>query len=148
MNFFILFSKIPTTVKAAIICCLISFVGFSITKYFSGEKDKNFAPQPISKKILKFEDHQDGSVLVIDAQSNQVIDVVRGEAGFIRGVLRTVTRERKIRGIADHEPVELSAYNDGRLILQDPLTNTKIELRSFGSGNAQEFRVFLMKNNS
>ena len=148
MNFLTFFSKIPTTIKAALICFLISFLGFSITKYFSGEKDKNLTPQPISKKILKFEDHQDGSVLVIDAQNNQVIDVVRGEAGFIRGVLRTVTRERKIRGIADHEPVELSAYNDGRLILQDPLTNTKIELRSFGSGNAQEFRVFLKKSNS
>ena len=148
MNFLTFFSKIPTTIKAALICFLISFLGFSITKYFSGEKDKNLTPQPISKKILKFEDHQDGSVLVIDAQNNQVIDVVRGEAGFIRGVLRTVTRERKIRGIADHEPVELSAYNDGRLVLQDPLTNTKIELRSFGSGNSQEFRVFLKKSNS
>lgn len=148
MNFFILFSKIPTTVKAALVCCLISFVGFSITKYFSGEKDKSNLPSPITKKVLKFEDHQDGSVLVIDAKSNEIIDVIRGEAGFIRGVLRTVTRERKIRGIGDHEPVELSAYNDGRIILLDPLTNTRIELRSFGAGNAQDFRSILTKSNS
>jgi putative photosynthetic complex assembly protein len=148
MHVFLLFSRVPTTIKAALICFFISFIGFSLTKYFSGEKESSVITQPVTKKVLKFEDHQDGSVLVIDAKSNQIIDVIHGEAGFIRGVLRTVTRERKMRGIADHEPVELSAYNDGRIVLQDPYTNTKIELRSFGAGNAMEFKAFLMKSNS
>jgi len=147
MNLISMNASIPKSIKAAFICALISILGFTITKYFSGVKDQHMDISPIVTKVLKFQDHQDGSVIVIDATDNQVIEIVTGEAGFIRGVLRTVTRERKMRGIGNDEPMQLSAYNDGRLILQDPLTNTKIELRSFGSSNVQEFRAFLTKNN-
>jgi hypothetical protein len=40
------------------------------------------------------------------------------------------------------------AFNDGRLVLLDPLTNTQIELESFGSQNVESFKVFLKNNNS
>ena len=147
MNLISMNASIPKSIKAACICALFSILGFTITKYFSGVKDQHMDISPTVTKVLKFQDHQDGSVIVIDATDNQIIDIVTGEAGFIRGVLRTVTRERKMRGIGNDEPMQLSAYNDGRLILQDPLTNTKIELKSFGSSNVQEFRAFLTKNN-
>lgn len=138
--------SLSTPLKAALICFFISMMGFSITKYFSGVNDIQYDSQPEMIKILKFQDHKDGSVIVIDAISNEVIDIVQGEAGFIRGVLRTVTRERKMRGIGDDMPMQLAAYTDGRLILNDPSTKTKIELKSFGSSNVEEFRVFLNKN--
>jgi len=99
-------------------------------------------------KVLKFEDLQDGGVAVIDTSSNQVIHVVTGEAGFVRGILRTIARERRIRGLGKDEPVRLMSFKDGRLVLHDPLTNTQIELESFGSMNVESFRVFLKNKNS
>jgi putative photosynthetic complex assembly protein len=115
---------------------------------FLDEKNQTLKAQPIQVKVLKFEDRLDGGVTVIDATTNQIIDVVQGEAGFVRGILRTVARERRIRGLGKEDPVNLMAFNDGRLVLLDPLTNTQIELESFGSQNVESIKVFLKNNNS
>jgi len=112
------------------------------------ERTQSFDTRPAQMKVLKFEDQEDGGVTVIDAKTNQVIDVVQGEAGFVRGVLRTIARERRIRGVNKDEPVYLISFTDGRLILQDTTTNTNIDLESFGSTNVQSFRVFLKNNES
>ena len=115
---------------------------------FLNERYQESDLRPAQIKILKFEDQEDGGVTVIDANTNQVIDVVQGEAGFVRGILRTVARERRIRGIGKDAPMRLISYADGRLILQDTTTNTNIELESFGSNNVQNFRAFLNQNKS
>jgi putative photosynthetic complex assembly protein len=134
--------------KAAIICISISLFGFYINKLFLQEKHQPTNLTPEQVRVLKFEDRDDGGVTVIDAQINQVVDVVQGEAGFIRGILRTIARERRIRGLSGDEPVYLKSFNDGRLVLVDPLTNTSLELESFGSTNVKSFRAFLKNNNS
>jgi putative photosynthetic complex assembly protein len=141
-------SKLSNSAKAAIICALISGLGFIANKLFLEVKIYEPERQPVATKILKFEDQKDGAVVVIDSSSNKVIDVIHGEAGFVRGILRTVARERRIHGIGQDEPLFLMAYDDGRLILKDPTTNTKIELESFGSTNVEDFRVFLKKDRS
>ena len=115
---------------------------------FLNERYQESDLRPAQVKILKFEDQEDGGVTVIDANTNQVIDVVQGEAGFVRGILRTIARERRIRGIGKDAPIRLISYSDGRLILQDTTTNTNIELESFGSNNVQNFRAFLNHNKS
>jgi putative photosynthetic complex assembly protein len=148
MNYASLQPKLSASFKAAIICCMISLFGFLINKLFLNEKNQNFDSRPAQMKVLKFEDQEDGGVTVIDANTNQVIDVVQGEAGFVRGVLRTIARERRIRGISKNEPLYLISFADGRLILQDTKTNTNIDLESFGSNNVQSFRVFLKNNES
>jgi putative photosynthetic complex assembly protein len=148
MNYASLQPKLSASFKAAIICCMISLFGFLINKLFLNEKSQNFDSRPAQMKVLKFEDQEDGGVTVIDANTNQVIDVVQGEAGFVRGVLRTIARERRIRGISKNEPLYLISFADGRLILQDTKTNTNIDLESFGSNNVQSFRVFLKNNES
>ncbi len=127
---------------------MIIFFGFSLDHLFLNERYQESDLRPAQIKILKFEDQEDGGVTVIDANTNQVIDVVQGEAGFVRGILRTVARERRIRGIGKDAPMRLISYADGRLILQDTTTNTNIELESFGSNNVQNFRAFLNQNKS
>ncbi len=141
-------SKISPSIKAFVICIALSLLGYSMNKLFIEDKNQIQIATPVQIKVLKFEDRQDGGVTVIDATTNQIIDVIQGEAGFIRGILRTVARERRIRGLGKEDPVNLMSFNDGRLVLLDPLTNTQIELESFGSNNVESFKVFLKHSNS
>ncbi len=148
MNDYFPQTKISHSIKAFIACILLSLFGFFMNKLFI-EKNNEISNSQINQvKVLKFEDRRDGGVTVIDAANNEIIDVVQGEAGFVRGILRTVARERRIRGLGKDEPVNLMSFKDGRLVLLDPLTNTKIELESFGSTNVESFKVFLKNNNS
>ena len=140
--------KLNSSFKAPIICLMIAIFGFALDHLFLNDRNHDIDLLPAQVKILKFEDRDDGGVTVIDATTNQIIDVVQGEAGFVRGILRTIARERRIRGIGKDAPIRLIAYTDGRLVLQDTATNTNIELGSFGSNNVQNFRVFLNNNNS
>lgn len=97
----------------------------------------------VAQRSLRFEDGPDGSVRVIDAASGQAIDNVAGEAGFLRGSLRALVRERKMRGIGSGPAFELLARSDGRLTLNDPATGERLDLESFGPSNAAIYRRWL-----
>lgn len=94
-------------------------------------------------KQLRFEDRPDGSITVVDYQTKQQVDVIIGEAGFVRGALRTLAQERKRREIGSEPPFELIARQDGRLTLADPSTGRMIDLESFGVINSQHFARLL-----
>lgn len=97
----------------------------------------------VSTRLLRFEDGADGSVAVIDAVSGRTLDQLRGEQGFVRGALRALTRERRMREIGPQPPFELAARADGRLTLTDPATGVRIDLESFGPTNAGVFARLL-----
>ena len=94
-------------------------------------------------KKLRFEDRSDGSIAVFDYQTGKQIDSIVGEAGFVRGALRTLAQERKRRDIDSKPPFELIARQDGRLTLIDPSTGRTIDLESFGAINANNFARLL-----
>lgn len=87
-------------------------------------------------RSLRFEDRPDGSVAVIDARSGRQIESVQGEAGFLRGSLRALARERRKRSLGPEAAFELIGRADGRLTLSDPATGERIDLESFGPTNA------------
>jgi putative photosynthetic complex assembly protein len=68
---------------------------------------------------------------------------MRGEQGFLRGALRGLTRERRLRGVPAGEPMVLSGSADGRLSLADPATGQRLALESFGPSNAAVFARWL-----
>jgi len=94
-------------------------------------------------RTLRFEDRPDGSVAVIDGQRGTEIDRVHGEAGFLRGSLRALARERQRRGLGPAEPFVLTARADGRLTLSDPATGERVDLESFGPTNAAVYARML-----
>jgi putative photosynthetic complex assembly protein len=98
---------------------------------------------PAAERSLRFEDRPDGAVAVIDAASGRVVAELHGEQGFVRGSLRALTRERRIRDLGPEQPFELIAQADGRLTLSDPATGKRIELESFGPTNAANFSRLL-----
>lgn len=97
----------------------------------------------IASRALRFDDRPDGSLEIFDAASGKLVHTVRGEAGFIRGTLRGLARERRRAGIGAAPPFELVARADGRLTLVDPSTGRRVDLESFGPTNATEFARLL-----
>lgn len=94
----------------------------------------------IWQRELLFADGPKGEVVVKDFKTGEVIGLFEGEQGFVRGTLRALVRERKRRDVGSEQPFELSARNNGRLILNDPATAQRIDLDSFGPANAALFR--------
>jgi putative photosynthetic complex assembly protein len=96
-----------------------------------------------AERAMRFEDRPDGSVVVIDAASGRVFDTVSGQAGFVRGTLRGLARERKRIGVGPEQPFLLMGRADGRLTLHDPATGRLIDLDAFGPLNAATFARML-----
>jgi len=95
---------------------------------------------PVSwQRTLRFEDRPNGDVAVMEGLSSVEITRFVGEQGFVRGILRTLSRERMRRGIGSGPTFELIGHTDGRLTLLDPATGQRINLESFGPTNMASF---------
>ena len=93
---------------------------------------------------LRFEDRDDGSIAILDARAGRTIaSVAPGTNGFLRSSVRGLVRERKRQSVGAETPFKLLARADGRLTLEDPTTNRRIDLESFGSTNAAVFAQLL-----
>ncbi len=106
----------------------------------------NFNPRQVpdaaavSVRELRFEDRPDGSIAILDAGGQRLIDsVAPGSNGFLRGTMRGLARERKRQGVAPEVPFRLIGRADGRLTLEDPATERRVDIGSFGPTNAAAF---------
>lgn len=97
----------------------------------------------IMERDFRFEDRPDGSIAVIDARDGRVVEIVTGANGFLRGTLRSLTRERKRQGMGPEQSFRLIARADGRLTLEDRATGRRVDLESFGPTNAGVFAQML-----
>jgi putative photosynthetic complex assembly protein len=109
----------------------------------TGNGPDQLAAAPTAQRSLVFLDSQDGGVRVEDGATGQMLTVLHGEQGFVRGALRALSRERYARGIGSSQPFDLIARVDGRLTLLDPATGQTVDLESFGPTNAGQFGQFL-----
>lgn len=135
-----------TVPRAAIIglglVLLMTMLGVGAVR-LSGTEIRSPDAPTAAQRSLRFEDGAAGSVTVVDARTGEAIDSVTGEAGFLRGSLRALVRERKMRGIGPGPAFELIARTDGRLTLVDPATGERLDLESFGPTNAAVYRRWL-----
>jgi putative photosynthetic complex assembly protein len=123
------------------IAALLAVVVLSVANYVqSGKLEHQADAAVVTKRTLHFRDLPSGSVGVISADNGQMIAQV---AGFVRGILRALARDRRIRQISSDDAFELVSRADGRLTLIDLATNNRIDLESFGKDNAAEFAAFL-----
>lgn len=115
----------------------------------SGQEPVAQVPEPtatVVSRVLRFEDRPDGAVEVIEVTAGGERTIRRLDNqtdGFIRGVLRSMARARRASGIGPEPAFVLSLQRDGRLILEDPATGQRIDLRAFGTTNADSFRGLL-----
>lgn len=93
---------------------------------------QQFDAPVVHSRALQFEDTASGAVAVRDAQTGMQIALFEGEQGFLRGVLRAMARERKLRSAERQAPLLLQNHADGSLSLFDATTGERINLESFG----------------
>jgi putative photosynthetic complex assembly protein len=107
----------------------------------SGLETTRVAESPVvSQGEFRFEDQDDGSILVLAGGDGTVVDTVApGTNGFLRGTLRGLARERRRQGIGPEQPFQLVGHADGRLTLVDPATGRHVDLEAFGPTNAGVF---------
>ena len=135
--------RIPKSLALIAVVGLAALILFVADFVDSGKLMREADAQAVITKQLRFEDRSDGSIAVISAPDGRVIKVIEGEAGFVRGILRAMARERRIKEVNQTVPFELIARADGRLTLLDPATGNRIDLESFGKDNVVEFAVLL-----
>lgn len=109
----------------------------------AGYQPAQLPAEVVAQRGLSFADSSGGAVTVTDARSGQVLAEMRGEQGFLRGVLRGMARERRAQEVALQRPYVLSLREDGRLLLDDPETGRRIDLASFGPDNTAVFLRWL-----
>ncbi|MCA3217221.1 MAG: photosynthetic complex assembly protein PuhC [Burkholderiales bacterium] len=93
----------------------------------------------LQTRALHFQDLPDGGVAVLATDRQTEVARLQGEQGFVRGALRALVRERRLRGLDQTEPFYLIGRADGRLTLEDRATGQRINLESFGPMHAREF---------
>ncbi len=112
---------------------------------FGGVGTQTPAQVAVESLQLRFEDRQDGAVVVYEAREDRLLTVLEpGDGSFVRGVLRGLARERRRQDIGARPPFRLVRWADGHLSLEDPSTSQEIALNSFGPSNAQAFAEILM----
>jgi putative photosynthetic complex assembly protein len=100
---------------------------------------------PLQTRTLRFADQADRGVLITDVATGKVVATIEpgGQAGFVRGVMRGMARDRRMRGIGDGPPFTLTAWRDGGLSLVDTATGRSVDLGGFGDTNRQAFMALL-----
>ncbi len=120
----------------------LAFMG-AVAGRIAGSTQVEETGSVVASRDLRFADRADGAVVVTDAQTEQTVDVLQGEQGFIRSTMRGLARARRLDGIGAAPPFHLAAWSDGRLTLDDPSDGRHLELQAFGSLNVAVFARLL-----
>jgi putative photosynthetic complex assembly protein len=101
--------------------------------------------KPLVTRDLTFVDRADGGLIITDIGTGKTIKtIVPGEpSGFIRGVVRSMGRERRMHRVGPSAPFRVASWPDGELSLTDTFTGRIIELNSFGPDNRASFAALL-----
>ncbi|MEM6850909.1 MAG: photosynthetic complex assembly protein PuhC [Pseudomonadota bacterium] len=98
---------------------------------------------PLEQRQLRFSTSLVGDVTVYDAASGERIGALGEKDGFIEAVLRGLTFERRKHGLPESTVYTLVRWNDGRLSLEDQLTEVRVNLGAFGPDNRLVFERLL-----
>jgi len=80
-----------------------------------------------------------GTVTVHRAEDGAVVMVLpEKESGFLRGMMRSLGRQRGVANVAKDAPYRISQWPDGSLTFDDPSTGESIAVRAFGPDNLQQ----------
>ena len=112
-----------------------------ITGFRTGEE----TPSPVlQSRELRFEDAAGGLINVYEWESGTTLATYApGTENFVRGVLRGLVRERRLKDIGAEVPFRVTRHADGALTLEDLETGRRINLWAFGPDNVRPFARLL-----
>ncbi|MEM8561951.1 MAG: photosynthetic complex assembly protein PuhC [Pseudomonadota bacterium] len=98
----------------------------------------------VSSALLQFEDTPTGAVEVYDADDGKLLASFEpGSGSFVRGILRSMTRDHQYTELKTPPAFLLAKYSDGALMIVDEKTGQTILLNAFGPTNAHVFDQLL-----
>jgi len=102
------------------------------------------APPPARMVELSFADMPDGSVSIRNHATGALItSLPPGSDGFVRGAMRGLAHDRRVRRIGADAAFQLAEWPDRHLELFDPTDGRRIDLDAFGDINKQAFSRLL-----
>lgn len=125
---------------------VLVFGSMLLAAFSQWQKQQNL-PGPVietlAMRTLIFADSRDGNIAVTDAATGERLPSIEGEAGFARGVLRSLAQARLRDGGSPQTPFVLVRLSDGSLRLKDPWTQREVDLTTFGPSNIAVFQPLL-----
>ena len=102
------------------------------------------ASPPVSSADLLFIDGPYGRIDVIDEETQSTLAVYEsGEGSFLRGIVRSLVRERRARDLDPGGAFNLALLDNGSLVISDPDTGYWMALEAFGVDNRRLFAEIL-----
>ena len=100
-------------------------------------------PPDVSERIV-VRDLDNGAVGIFHAESGAaIVRYESGQGAFVRTIFRSLVRDRRVQGVSAEPVFILYTLGAGDIIVEDPSTNSRIQLKAFGEPNAQHFRQML-----
>ena len=100
-------------------------------------------PPVVSERIV-VRDLANGAVGIFHAESGVAIARYEsGQGAFVRTIFRSLVRDRRVQGVSAEPVFILYTLEAGDIIVEDPSTNSRIQLKAFGEPNAKHFRQML-----
>ena len=97
-------------------------------------------PPGVSERIV-VRDLANGAVGIFHAESGAaIVRYESGQGAFVRTIFRSLVRDRRVQGVSAEPVFILYTLGAGDIIVEDPSTNSRIQLKAFGEPNAQHFR--------
>jgi putative photosynthetic complex assembly protein len=130
--------------RVAVIVVLATFTLAVLASQFGIGKSRDEYGAPVAQRSLSFDDAPDGGILVTDGVTGELaLTLPSGTNGFLRGSLRALADRRRIAQLSQEAPFMLTAWEDGRVTLDDPLTKQRIAVSSFGPTQVKSFVALL-----
>ena len=100
-------------------------------------------PPSVSERIV-VRDLANGAVGIFHAESGAAIARYEsGQGAFVRTIFRSLVRDRRVQGVSAEPVFILYTLGAGDITVEDPSTNSRIQLKAFGEPNAEHFRQML-----
>jgi putative photosynthetic complex assembly protein len=99
-----------------------------------------------AERQIQFYDEADGTIRIEDTVTGEALAFYgSGEGGFVRTTARSLVHSRRLHGIGQEVPFNLTLWDNGALTLSDPATQKTVELASFGKDNRAVFAALIEK---
>lgn len=122
----------------------LTILAIAVARLSGFDPSQGPRPAEVAGRDLLFVAAEQGDLAVRDAASGALLATLpAGEDGFIRGVLRTLARERRKHDVDPDAPFRLSLREDGHVALEDRTTDFYVDLQAFGATNEAAFARFL-----
>lgn len=130
--------------KVAVAMIVLTFTLAILATRFGVGKAADVYENPVAQRALSFADAEDGGILVKDGETGELaLTLPSGTNGFLRGALRAMADRRRRAEKPYDAPFVLTAWQDGRVTIEDPLTGERVAVSSFGPTQVKSFVALL-----